>query len=125
MKMISTMSALCLLAGAAPALATPRQPQEATGLWLFDIATSRGTTRGAMTLVRQPTGYRGMLITNRGEHALPIRSLTVVERAMEMAVESPQGNVVFRGRLSRDGRSFSGHATYFDGQIFRMTGRRR
>ena len=66
-----------------------------------------------------------MLMTDQGAHALPVRSLTVVDRAMEMTVESPQGEVVFRGTLGRDARSFRGRVTYIDGRVLPMAGRRR
>ncbi len=125
MRMISALSALSLFACAAHAQPIAPQERDMTGLWLFEIEGAPGTTRGAFALAAQPGGYRGMLMTDQGAHALPVRSLTVTGRALEMSVESPRGEVTFPGALSRDGRSFSGRVTYFDGRIMPMSGRRR
>ncbi len=125
MRMVSTLGALCLFAGGGHAQPSPPQSHELTGLWLFEIAAARGTTRGAMALAPQPGGYRGMLMTDQGAHALPVRSLILAGRAMEMRVDSPQGEVVFRGTLGRNGRTFRGQVTYFDGRLLPMAGRRR
>ncbi len=125
MRMITTLIALCLFAGAGHAQSTAPQTHELTGLWLFEISTARGMTRGAFALAPQPGGYRGMLMTDQGAHALPVRSLTLAGQALEMRVDSPQGEVVFRGSLDRNGRSFRGQVTYHDGRLMPMAGRRR
>jgi hypothetical protein len=44
---------------------------------------------------------------------------------MNMLVESPNGNVTFKGTLSADAQTFQGKVTYHNGQEFPMSGRRR
>jgi hypothetical protein len=64
-------------------------------------------------------------MTDQGADALPVRSVTLAGRDMAMRVESPNGDVTFRGRLDAAGRSFSGTVTYHDGRRFPMAGRRQ
>ena len=78
-----------------------------------------------MTIASTEQGYRGTLTTNQGNNVLPVRSLTLDGSDMNMTVESPNGNVVFKGLLNPDGRSFQGTVTYHTGQSFPMSGSKR
>jgi hypothetical protein len=44
---------------------------------------------------------------------------------MSMVVDSPQGEVRFKGALNQDNRSFKGNVTYHNGQTFPMQGSKR
>lgn len=118
-----------LMFGSAVQLAAQAPPApDLTGLWTFEIAVDASVTRGAMTLApaaAESPGYRGMLITSRGPHALEIRSLTLQGPDMAMLVQAERGNVTFAGRLGADGQSFTGTITYFNGQRFPMSGRKQ
>jgi hypothetical protein len=120
----SIVVAFLVVAGPLQAQRAPA-PSGLSGLWLFEVSATAGTTRGAMTVARDGDGYRGMLMTDQGTNALPIRSLTLDGSAMRMIVESPNGNVTFEGRLGPRGRSFRGTMTYFNGRRFPMSGWRR
>lgn len=96
-----------------------------SGPWRFEMDIGRATkTVGEMQLTGRGQTYVGTLTTNRGNNVLPIRSLVIADRTMTMKVESPNGEVVFRGTLDADGRSFRGKVTYYDGQEFLMAGQR-
>lgn len=77
-----------------------------------------------MTLQADGSQYRGTLTTNRGNNVLPIRHLLLRGDEMEMVVESPNGTVTFKGRLSPDAQAFDGIAHYHTGQRFPMSGTR-
>lgn len=114
--------AAALLIGGTPALA---QEANLSGLWRFDMVSSKGmTTLGAMTVLKNKDSgaYEGRLITNGGIHGLPIRSLRLQSRQMTMEVESEHGPIVFKGELAPSGEGFSGTTIYHDGRPFRMTG---
>jgi hypothetical protein len=55
-----------------------------------------------MTLFADGAGYKGTLTTDQGNNVLPVRSLTV------------QGSALNKGKV-----------TYYNGQEFPMSGRRR
>jgi hypothetical protein len=95
------------------------------GDWVFEVNTGSGLAHGAMTLTADGGGYRGTLTTDQGNNVLAVRSLTVEGSSMDMLVESPNGNVTFKGSLSEDQSSFQGTVTYHNGQQFPMTGTRR
>jgi hypothetical protein len=94
------------------------------GSWNFEMDTGRSTTLGSMIINRDVAGREGTLTTNRGNNVLPVRTLTLEDRAIALSVESPNGMVVFKGELSRDGNAFQGKVTYHDGQVFTMKGHR-
>ncbi|MBL8517046.1 MAG: hypothetical protein JNM76_08755 [Betaproteobacteria bacterium] len=109
--------------------ATPRSVADIAattlrGAWNVEIDTGRGTTLGSMIISRDVAGQEGTLTTNRGSNVLPVRTLTLNDRAIDLSVQSPNGMVVFKGELSRDGNAFEGKVTYHDGQVFRMKGMR-
>ncbi len=94
------------------------------GNWVFQVQTGSNVANGAMTLVADGSGYGGTLTTDQGNNVLTVRSVTVDGTAMNMVVESPNGNVIFAGALSPDARSFQGTVTYHTGQNFPMLGNR-
>ena len=97
-----------------------------SGDWTFEVQTgATSVTHGAMTLAAAAQGYQGTLTTNQGNNVLPVRSLTLNGSDMNLVVESPNGNVVFKGLLGSDGRSFQGTVTYHTGQSFPMSGNKR
>jgi len=102
----------------------PKAPDLA-GDWVFEVQTGRNVAHGAMTLVADGTAYKGTLTTDQGNNVLPVRSLTLQGSALNMLVESPNGNVTFIGTLATDARTFQGKVTYHNGQEFPMSGRRR
>lgn len=95
-----------------------------SGAWRFEVDIGRSTTVGAMQLTGDRNVYKGTLTTNQGSNVLTIRSVVITDLAMVMTVDSPNGEVVFRGRLDADKRSFTGTVTYSNGQAFPMVGRR-
>jgi hypothetical protein len=127
MKTIASLClALCLLNGCAE---NPRTSEATTrslaGDWVFEVNTGNAVAHGAMTLTADDSGYRGTLTTNQGNNVLAVRTLTLAGSNMDMLVESPNGNVTFKGTLSADASSFQGTVTYHNGQQFPMTGTRR
>jgi hypothetical protein len=78
-----------------------------------------------MTLVADGASYTGTLKTDQGNNVLPVRSLTLQGSDMSMLVESPNGNVTFKGKLAADAQTFEGKVTYYNGQVFPMSGHRR
>ena len=107
--------------------ASPRvSAPDLTGDWTFEVKTgATSVTHGAMTITTGGQGYQGTLTTNQGNNVLPVRSLTLDGSDMNLIVESPNGNVVFKGLLNSDGRSFQGTVTYHTGQSFPMSGNKR
>ena len=116
--------AVALSAGCAGSPELPKAPDLA-GDWVFEVQTGRNVTHGAMTLVADGTAYKGTLTTDQGNNVLPVRSLTLQGSALNMLVESPNGNVTFKGTLATDAQTFQGKVTYHNGQEFPMSGRRR
>jgi len=116
--------ACALLVGCANSPERSKAPALA-GDWVFEVQTGTNVTHGAMTLVADGAGYTGTLKTDQGNNVLPVRSLTVQGSDMSMLVESPNGNVTFKGTLAADAQTFEGKVTYYNGQVFPMSGRRR
>lgn len=96
-----------------------------SGDWAFEVQTGQNTVHGAMTLTGQGDIYRGTLKTDQGDNVLTIRSLILDGADMSMVVDSPQGEVRFKGALNADGRSFKGNVTYHNGQTFPMQGNKK
>ena len=113
--------AVTLLAGCA---GNPKTPDLA-GDWVFEAQTGETVAHGAMTLVADGAGYKGTLTTDQTDNVLPVRSLRLQGSELSMLVESPEGNVTFKGTLADDAQTFQGKVFYYDGQIFPMSGRRR
>jgi hypothetical protein len=127
MKTIASLClALYLLSGCAGTPSTNETPtRNLAGDWVFEVKTGNTVAHGAMTLTADGSGYRGTLTTDQGNNVLTVRSLTLAGSDMDMLVESPNGNVTFKGALSADASTFAGTVTYHNGQKFPMTGKRR
>jgi len=115
--------ALALLAGCAgnPERKTP----DLAGDWVFEAQTGENVAHGALTLVADGASYRGTLTTDQTANVLPVRSLTLQGSDLSMLVESPEGNITFKGTLAADAQTFQGKVIYFNGQIIPMSARRR
>lgn len=128
MKLIQLLFACALLIIASGCVTSHSAADHAAttlrGTWNFEMDTGRGITLGSMDINRKVAGREGSLMTNRGPNVLPVRTLSLDKRAMALWVESPNGVVVFKGELSRDGNAFEGKVTYHDGQVFSMKGQR-
>src|SRR5678815_2219936 len=116
--------AVVLSAGCAGSPERPKAPDLA-GDWMFEVQTGQNVAHGAMTLLADGASYKGTLTTDQGNNVLPVRSLTLQGSDLSMLVESPNGNVTFKGTLAADARTFQGNVTYYNGQTFAMSGRRR
>jgi hypothetical protein len=127
MKTIASLClAICLLSGCAEIPPTGEATTRSlAGDWVFEVKTGNSVAHGAMTLTADGSDYRGTLTTDQGNNVLAVRSLTLAGSNMDMLVESPNGNVTFKGTLSADASSFQGTVTYHNGQQFPMTGTRR
>ena len=116
--------AVALLAGCAASPQRAKTPDLA-GDWVFEAQTGENVAHGAMTLVADGASYKGTLTTDQTDNVLPVRSLTLQGSELNMLVESPEGNVTFKGTLAADAQTFEGKVTYFNGQVIPMSGRRR
>jgi hypothetical protein len=92
---------------------------------VFEAQTGENVAHGALTLVGDGASYRGTLTTDQTDNVLPVRSLTLQGSDLSMLVESPEGNITFKGTLAADAQTFQGKVTYYNGQVFPMSGRRR
>jgi hypothetical protein len=115
--------ALALLAGCAGS--PERKTPDLTGDWVFEAQTGENVAHGALTLVADGASYRGTLTTDQTENVLPVRSLTLQGSDLSMLVESPEGNITFKGTLAADAQTFQGKVIYLNGQIIPMSARRR
>ena len=120
---------LCAMLVIASGCATPHSVSDIAatnlrGVWEIEIDTGRGATLGTLLINRETVGREGSLTTNRGNNVLPVRTLTLDDRAIALSVESPNGVVSFKGELSSDGNAFQGTVTYHNGQLLPMKGKR-
>lgn len=115
---------VALLTGCTASPQRPKAP-DLSGDWIFEAQTGESVARGAMTLVADGASYKGTLTTDHTDNVLPVRSLTVQGSDLSMLVESPEGNITFKGTLAADAQTFQGKVTYFNGQAIPMSGRRR
>ena len=123
---VAAIFALSLLVGCAQTSSRPEaNSPDLSGDWTFAVQTGQNVVNGAMTLQSDGDHYRGTLTTDQGDNVLTVRSLTLDGADMTMLVESPQGQVTFKGALNADGRAFKGAVTYHNGQTFPMEGSRR
>ena len=116
--------AVALLVGCAGSPERVAAPDVA-GDWVFEVQTGKNIAHGAMTLVADGTSYKGTLTTDQTDNVLPVRSLTLQGAELSMLVESPEGNVTFKGTLADDAQTFQGQVVYYDGRTIPMSGRRR
>ena len=119
MKLTALAAALLLTA-----CATIRAP-DLQGTWTFKVPTAAGTTNGVIRLSGPDGRLGGSLTTDQGEEVLPIRAVEQDGRRLRIVVGSPQGDVVFTGRLDADASAFDGVVVYHTGQSFPMSGRRQ
>jgi len=133
LKIFSGLAAAALVALAAqPALAdTPACPVPATapswttppdlqGQWDFVIQAGDRASPGLMALGPMDGAYAGSL-TPEATNSLAVRRLELTGDAVRMSVASREGEVIFEGRLSADGRSMCGIVNYHGGLKYPMT----
>lgn len=113
-------SAATACATTVPRAAAP----DLAGAWDFSVDVGSRVTPGSMTLARAGATWTGELRA-AGPNALPVRSATVSGRQVDLAVESPEGPVTFRGTLTPDGNSVQGEVTYHGGKRYPMVMTRR
>jgi hypothetical protein len=94
------------------------------GLWDFTMRAGERSSPGFFALGPVERGWAGsitMYLTN----TLAIRMLTVDADSVRMVVASREGDVVFRARLTDDGRTMEGIVDYHGGARLPMTATRR
>jgi hypothetical protein len=90
------------------------------GLWDFTMHVGERSSPGFFALGPVERGWAGsitMYLTN----TLAIRVLTVDADSVRMVVASREGDVVFRARLTDDGRTMEGIVDYHGGARVPMT----
>lgn len=118
----STIAAPPVQAAARPT--TPVGPPDLQGLWDFTMRVGDRPSPGFFALGPVERGWAGSLtlyLTN----TLAIRALTVDGDSVRMVVASREGDVIFRGRLTDDGRTMDGIVDYHGGARLPMTATRR
>jgi hypothetical protein len=120
---------------ARPASATPPSPAatpttaradgpDLQGIWDFNTRVGDRTSPGFLALGPVERGSAGsitMYLTN----TLAIRTLTVDGDSVRMVVASREGDVLFRARLTDNGRSMEGIIDYHNGARLPMIATRR
>lgn len=94
------------------------------GLWDFTMRVGERSSPGFFALGPVERGWAGsitMYLTN----TLAIRVLTVDADSVRMVVASREGDVLFRARLTDDGRTMEGIVDYHGGARLPMTATRR
>ena len=94
------------------------------GIWDFTMRVGERMSPGFFAIGPVEGGWAGSLtlyLTN----TLAIRVLTVEGDSVRMVVASREGDVVFRGRLTDDGRAMEGIVDYHGGARHPMTATRR
>ena len=94
------------------------------GLWDFTMRVGERTSTGFFALGPVERGWAGS-ITPDSTNTLAIRVLTVEGDSVRMVVASREGDVLFRGRLTDDGRTMEGIVDYHGGARLPMTATRR
>ncbi len=94
------------------------------GLWDFTMQVGERTSPGFFALGPVERGWAGS-ITLYLTNTLAIRVLTVDGDSVRMVVASREGDVLFRGRLTDDGRTMEGIVDYHAGARHPMTATRR
>ena len=103
---------------------TPGGGPDLQGLWDFTMRVGDRTSPGFFALGPIERGWAGsitMYLTN----TLAIRALTVHGDSVRMVVVSREGDVVFRARLTDDGRTMEGMVDYHGGARHPMVAVRR
>jgi hypothetical protein len=94
------------------------------GLWDFTMRAGERSSPGFFALGPVERGWAGsitMYLTN----TLAIRVLTVDADSVRMVVASREGDVLFRARLTDDGRTMEGIVDYHGGARLPMMATRR
>ena len=94
------------------------------GLWDFTMRVGERSSPGFFALGPVERGWAGsitMYLTN----TLAIRVLTVDADSIRMVVASREGDVLFRARLTDDGRTMEGIVDYHGGARLPMSATRR
>jgi hypothetical protein len=121
----STRPAVGTPPGSVPAIA-PSLPSgpDLQGLWDFTMRMGERTSPGFLALGPVERGWAGsitMYLTN----TLAIRAFTVDGDSVRMVVASREGDVLFRARLTADGRTMEGIVDYHGGARVPMIATRR
>ena len=103
---------------------TPGAGPDLQGLWDFTMRVGERTSPGFFALGPVERGWAGSL-TPYLTNTLAIRVLTVDGDSVRMVVASREGDVLFRGRLTDDGRTMEGIVDYHGGARLPMTATRR
>lgn len=102
----------------------PADGPDLQGLWDFTMRVGDRSSPGFLALGPVEGGWAGS-ITLYLTNTLAVRVLTVHGDSIRMVVPSPGGDVVFRARLTDDGRTMEGIVDYHDGARLPMTATRR
>ncbi|MEW5931912.1 MAG: hypothetical protein AB1941_30965 [Gemmatimonadota bacterium] len=103
---------------------TPEGGPDLQGLWDFTMRVGERSSPGFFALGPVEAGWAGSLtlyLTN----TLAIRVLTVDGDSVRMVVASREGDVVFQGQLTDNGRTMEGIVDYHGGARLPMTATRR
>jgi len=117
---IALFAALCLAAGPLKA----QGGADLQGIWDFTMRVGERTSPGFLALGPVEDGWAGsitMYLTN----TLAIRRFTVEGDSLAMVVASREGDVIFRARLSAEGREMHGIVEYHGGARLPMVAMRR
>ena len=109
---------------AAASATAPGDAPDLQGIWDFTMRVGERASPGFFALGPVERGWAGSLtlyLTN----TLAIRALTVDGDSVRMIVASREGDVIFHGRLTDDGRRMEGIVDYHGGARHPMTATRR
>jgi hypothetical protein len=104
--------------------ATPSGGVDLQGIWDFTMRVGERSSPGFLAIGPVEQGWAGsitMYLTN----TLAIRTLTVDGDSVRMVVASREGDVVFRARLTENGRAMEGIVEYHGGARLPMVATRR
>lgn len=108
------------MASAPRAAAAP----DLAGAWDFTVDLGTTTTPGSMDLVRNGAAWTGELRA-AGPNTLRVSSATLANGTVDLAVESPEGQVTFHGTMDASGDRIAGEVVYHGGRRYPMVITRR
>lgn len=94
------------------------------GNWDILMVVGGELSFGLLTIGQVDGGYGGSLTPVRTAPVV-VRKITLNGNAIEMAVASGEGDVMFNGKLSANGNRMCGMVTYHNGTSFPMVAQRR
>lgn len=94
------------------------------GIWDFTMRVGERTSPGFLALGPVEDGWAGS-ITMYLTSTLAVRRFTIVGDSLAMVVASREGDVIFRAKLSEDGREMRGIVEYHGGARLPMVALRR